>query len=81
MRPTKLSSRTATRLAISARGPDWGPAAGRRVSAELVAEDGRPVARGDAVADRDGMARLELVPPGPGAYKIVARGEAFEHGD
>lgn len=62
-------------LAISARGPDWGPAAGRRVSAELVAEDGRPVARGDAVADRDGMARLELVPPGPGAYKIVATGE------
>jgi uncharacterized membrane protein len=62
-------------IAISARGPDWGPAAGRHVSAELVAEDGRPVARGDAVADRDGLARLELVPPGPGAYKIVARGE------
>jgi hypothetical protein len=62
-------------IGISARGPDWGPAAGKRVSAELVAEDGRPVARGDAVADRDGMARLELVPPGPGAYKIVARGE------
>ncbi|HET7824719.1 MAG TPA: glutamine amidotransferase [Anaeromyxobacter sp.] len=62
-------------IGISARGPDWGPAAGKRVSAELVAEDGRPVARGEAVADRDGMARLELVPPGPGAYKIVARGE------
>ncbi len=62
-------------VAVSARGPDWGPAAGRRVSAELVAEDGRAVARGEAVADQDGMARLELVPPGPGAYKIVARGE------
>jgi uncharacterized membrane protein len=62
-------------LGISARGPDWGPAAGKRVSAELVAEDGKPVARGEAVADRDGMARLELVPPGPGAYKIVAHGE------
>jgi len=62
-------------IAISARGPDWGPAAGRRVSAELVAEDGRAVARGEAVADAEGLARLELVPPGPGAYKIVARGE------
>jgi uncharacterized membrane protein len=62
-------------IGISVRGPDWGPAAGKRVSAELVAEDGRRVARGEAVADRDGMARLELVPPGPGAYKIVARGD------
>ena len=62
-------------IAISARAPDWGPAAGRKVSAELVAEDGRAVARGDSVADKDGLARLELVPPGPGAYKIVARGE------
>jgi hypothetical protein len=62
-------------IAISARAPDWGPAAGRKVTAELVAEDGRPVARGDSVADKDGLARLELVPPGPGAYKIVVRGE------
>jgi uncharacterized membrane protein/SAM-dependent methyltransferase len=62
-------------LTISARGPDWGPAAGRRVSAELVAEDGRSVARGEAVAGADGTARVELVPPGPGAYKVVARGE------
>ena len=62
-------------IAISARGPDWGPAAGRRVSAELVSEDGKSVSRGEAVADQDGTARLELVPPGPGAYKIVARGE------
>ena len=29
-------------LTISSRGPDFGPAAGRKVSAELVAEDGRP---------------------------------------
>ena len=36
---------------------------------------GRPVARGQAVAGNDGTARLELVPPGPGAYKIVAHGE------
>jgi uncharacterized membrane protein len=62
-------------IAVTARGPDWGPAAGRRVTAELVSEDGRPVARGEAVADPEGLARLELVPPGPGAYKIVVRGE------
>jgi uncharacterized membrane protein len=62
-------------LTVSTRGPDWGPAAGRRVSAELVSEDGRSVARGEATAGDDGTARLELVPPGPGAYKIVAHGE------
>jgi hypothetical protein len=60
---------------VSVRGPDWGPGAGRRVTAELVDEAGKPVAHGQAVAGGDGTARLELVPPGPGAYKIVARGE------
>ncbi len=62
-------------LTISARGADWGPAAGRRVSVELVSEDGRTVARGEAVAGPDGTARIELAPKGPGAYKIVARAE------
>jgi hypothetical protein len=45
------------------------------VTAELVDEGGRSVARGDAVAGDDGSARLELTPPGPGAYKVIARGE------
>jgi uncharacterized membrane protein len=62
-------------LSLSVRGPDWGPGAGRRVGVELVDETGRPVARGEAVAGADGTARVELVPPGPGAYKVVARGE------
>ncbi len=62
-------------LTISARSQDWGPASGKRVSAELVAEDGRSVAQGEAVAGADGTARVELVPPGPGAYKVVARGD------
>jgi uncharacterized membrane protein len=62
-------------LSVSVRRPDWGPAAGRRVSAELVDEDGRAVSRAEGAADEDGAVRLELVPPGPGAYKIVARGE------
>jgi hypothetical protein len=60
-------------LGVAVRRPDWKPAAGERISAELVAEDGRPVAHGDAVAGEDGTARVELTPPGPGAYKIVAR--------
>jgi len=62
-------------LTVSSRGPDFGPASGRKVSAELVSEDGRAVARGEAVAGEDGTARLELVPPAPGAYKIVATDE------
>ncbi len=62
-------------VSVEARAPDFGPAAGRRVSAELVAEDGRAVSRAEGVADEDGRVRLSLVPPGPGAYKIVARGE------
>jgi uncharacterized membrane protein len=62
-------------LSVSVRSPDWGPGAGRRVDAELVDEAGRSVARGQAVAGPDGNARLELSPPGPGAYKIVAKAD------
>jgi uncharacterized membrane protein len=62
-------------LEITARAPDYGPAAGRRVSAELVSEDGKVVGRAEAVAGADGVARVEIAPPGPGAYKVVARGE------
>jgi uncharacterized membrane protein len=63
-------------LGVSVRAPDWSPGAGRRVDAELVDEAGRPVARGQAVAGPDGNARVELTPPGPGAYKIIARSDA-----
>jgi uncharacterized membrane protein len=62
-------------LTVTAHGPDFGPAAGSKVGAALVSEDGKPVAQGEAVAGPDGTARIELVPPGPGAYKIVARAE------
>ncbi len=60
-------------LTLSLRGADAGPASGRKVQVELVGEDGRPATRGEAVTGADGEARLELVPPGPGAYRIVAR--------
>ncbi len=61
-------------LSIQARGADWGPAAGAPVTAELVGEDGKVVARGQAAAGADGVARLSLLPPGPGAYRVVATG-------
>jgi uncharacterized membrane protein len=62
-------------LGVTVRAPDWSPGAGRRVDGELVDEAGRTVARGQAVAGADGNARLELAPPGPGAYKIIARSD------
>jgi uncharacterized membrane protein len=62
-------------LTVTAHGPDFGPAAGAKVSADLVAEDGKRAAHGEAVVGQDGTARIELVPPGPGAYKIVSRAE------
>jgi uncharacterized membrane protein len=62
-------------LTVAVRGPDFGPRAGQRVTAELVSEDGKVVARGEATAGEDGNARFELSPPGPGAYKVVARSE------
>jgi len=62
-------------LTLSLRGADFGPAAGRKVQVELLGEDGKPAARGEAVTGADGEARLELLPPSPGAYRIVARSE------
>jgi uncharacterized membrane protein len=61
-------------LSISVRAPDYGPGVGAPVSAELVSEEGKVVAHGEAVAGPDGVAHLELPTPGPGAYKVVARG-------
>ena len=62
-------------VTLSVRGSDWGPAAGKRVAVELVSEDGKVVSRAEAIAGADGTARVELAPPGPGAYKVVARAE------
>jgi hypothetical protein len=35
------------------------------------------VAHGEGIAGQDGTARIELVPPGPGAYKIVSHAEGI----
>lgn len=62
-------------LSVSVRAPDYGPGAGAPVTAELVSESGRVVARGEATAGPDGVAHLDLATPGPGAYKVVATGK------
>jgi hypothetical protein len=59
-------------LSISVRAPDYGPAAGAPVAGDLISEDGKVVAHGEAVAGPDGVAHLEIEPPPPGAYKVVA---------
>jgi uncharacterized membrane protein len=67
-------------LSLSLRGADYGPAPGRKVAVELMAEDGRPVARAEAVTGADGTARVELPPAPPGAYKLSARAEPVAGG-
>jgi uncharacterized membrane protein len=62
-------------MTISLRGADFGPAAGRKVRVELLGETGKAAVSGDATTGADGEARLELLPPAPGAYRIVARAE------
>jgi uncharacterized membrane protein len=57
---------------VTVRAPDWGPAAGAPVVVELLAEDGRAVARAEGSAGPEGVARLALEPPGPGAYQLLA---------
>jgi uncharacterized membrane protein len=64
-------------VTVTAHGNDFGPATGTKVGADLVSEDGRRVAHGEGVAGQDGTARIELVPPGPGAYKIVSHAEGL----
>ncbi len=59
---------------VAARQPDYGPAAGAEIELDLVqADQNRVVAQAKAVAGSDGTARLEITPPQPGPYKLVAR--------
>jgi len=62
-------------LSVAVRGPDYGPAPGAKVSAELVSDEGKVVGRAEGVAGADGVARLEIPSPPPGAYKIAALAE------
>lgn len=59
---------------VSARRQDYSPAAGARIELELIdANENRAVMRETAIAGPEGTARIELMPPGPGAYKLIAR--------
>jgi hypothetical protein len=61
-------------VAVGARTADYQPAPGANISVDLVAaEDGHVVEQATAVAGPDGTARIELPPPGPGAYKVLGR--------
>ena len=75
-----LDPGTPVGLSVTLRGPDYGPAPGRKVAVELVSEDGRTVARGEGLTGADGAVRVELPPPPPGAYKVSARAEAAPGG-
>jgi len=61
-------------VVVTARLPDYGPAAGAEIELEVVhAEEGKLVARQKAVAGPDGTVRIEVVPPKPGPYKLIAK--------
>lgn len=62
-------------LSLTVRGADYAPAPGRVVSVELISEEGKVVGRASATSGADGTARVEVQPPGSGAYKVVARSE------
>jgi len=62
-------------LSVSVRGPDYGPAPGTKVSAEIISDEGKVVDHGDGVSGADGVARFEMRSPPPGAYKVVAKAE------
>ncbi len=59
-------------LSVAARDSSYGLAAGAAVVAELFAADGRQIARATGTSGADGVAHLQLDPPPPGAYKVVA---------
>ena len=68
-------------LSISLRGADYGPAPGRKVAVELVAEDGRTVARGEAVTGADGaVAGGAAAGRRPAPTRWSARAEAVPGG-
>ena len=62
-------------LSVAVRGPDYGPAPGTKVSAEVISDEGKVVDRAEGISGADGVARFELPSPPPGAYKVVAQAE------
>jgi uncharacterized membrane protein len=62
---------------ITARLPDYQPAAGAQVRVDLISvRTGKVVASQQATAGADGVARVEFPPPEPGPYKLVGTARA-----
>lgn len=81
IRPTKDEYEPGERpvLEVSVRDKEYGPAAGAAVDVTVYADDGHTVGTHHLTTGDDGVATLELDPPGTGAFKVVA--EAKEPGD
>jgi uncharacterized membrane protein len=61
-------------VVITARMPDYTPAADAVVKVDLVsADDGHVVASKSGTTSADGVARIEFAPPAPGPYRLVGR--------
>ncbi len=57
---------------VSARMPDYQPAAEAQVKVDLYSVESRKViASQNATTGSDGVARVEFAPPSPGAYKLL----------
>jgi uncharacterized membrane protein len=64
---------------VTARQPDYAPAASAQVKADLFSvEQGRVIATQTGQSGPDGVVRLEFAPPAPGAYKLLARAQKGE---
>jgi hypothetical protein len=60
-------------VVVKARNASYQPAVGAEIRVDLVSvKDQRKVGSGVGIAGPDGSVRLELPPPEPGAYKLLA---------
>jgi hypothetical protein len=66
-------------VVITARLPDYQPAADAQVKVDLIsADDGRVVATKAGTTNADGVVRIEFPPPSPGPYRLVGRASKGE---
>ncbi len=66
-------------VVITARLPDYQPAAEAQVKVDLIsADDGRVVGTKSGVTNSDGVVRIEFPAPAPGPYRLVGRASKGE---
>lgn len=72
--PPSVEPGRAVGVVITARLPDYQPAADAAVSVDLVSvDDGRSIGTQTGTTSGDGVVRLEFPAPAPGAYRLVGR--------